>query len=784
MQDSTIKIGYLILAHNNCGQIARMVRILKQGNSRIVLHLDGSVRGQKRSDFLSHVRTGGEFEEARAVTCQWADWSLVAATLSGIEKFRDGGDPVSHVVLLSGSHFPIRPPGELEIFLDRNSGLDFIETCDAQENRWVKDGPNLERFQYFYPLNFRGERRGFDVLLSLQKKMGVKRSLPDKLRPHLGSQWWCLRFSTCDRIFEFLKGHPRVKRYFKSTWIPDESFFQTLVANLIDEEEVANMPFVLHALTPRGRPYVFHNDHEPFLVGKRHHFFARKVSPQAETLFQALEDRISRSDDRANIATNPALLDAENAKFSSKVESYYPLGKPLPGYLHDNCRELYLAIEQPVFVILGHNLSDSRLEQLTESLNSILDIQFLGRPFRKDIVEFTGVMEELGLGEKSFEIRDRYTCQLFYEFFSRRKNGIAFLVDPDQDFESWMSFSHLQNYFPICLTNESGSADPSYKQIASKKRETGSFDSTKVQIMGDMQVAPYIRNLCSMDFPRTLRSCEIGTGRPDFVATAQKKESSIEGADYDCVGIDKRSFVILAYARSGSYLLVDLLNQIQGVRCHGEIFKKARIELDEDILEKLPLDLKQRNEQELEYLSRVIELSGEGTVGFKLLASQNTTVENHVIHSDKIAKIILRRNTFDMYISLQRAKVTGVWIDKGHRQYPEDPTFRFDVGTFDRELQWHYDYYSRLESYALDRPDQFLLVDFEEVIDKVAFDKICPFLGLVKPASDSLKINLKKQTIEPIEKLVTNYEEMAKHIRNHHPNLFVALKGRVNSHWL
>ncbi len=131
-----------------------------------------------------------------------------------------------------------------------------------------------------------------------------------------------------------------------------------------------------------------------------------------------------------------------------------------------------------------------------------------------------------------------------------------------------------------------------------------------------------------------------------------------------------------------------------------------------------------------------------------------------------------------MYISLQRAKATGVWIDKGHRQYPEDPTFRFEARAFDRELQWHSDYYSRLEGFVMERSDQFIMVDYEEVIDRVAFDKIFPFLGLAQPTSDSLTTNLKKQTIEPIEKLVINFEEMVKHIRNHHPDLFMSLKDR------
>lgn len=1076
MPESPVKIGYLILAHHNSWHIGRMVRILSGGDSRIVLHLDASVKGQQRADFLAEVRECGEVEEAKPVKCRWGDWSLVAATLSGLKKFRDGGDQISHIILLSGTHFPIRSPRELEAFLDNYPDTDFIEAQDAETKTWVRSGPNLERFQYFYPIDFQAHRRWYELVFALQKKIGVKRSLPEGLRPHLGSQWWCLRFSTCVRILDFLHSHPKVIRYFKSTWIPDESFFQTLVANLCKQEEVTNGPFVLHALTPQGRPYVFHNDHQTFLTGKRHHFFMRKISPWAEDLYRVLEDRVSGAVGREVLETTPTMLNVESNKFCSKIDSQFALQRPLPGHLHDNYTKLFKAIEQPVFVILGSSFSDDRIDGIAEALSEIPDVKFLGRPFRKDVVELTGVMEELGLSEKSFEIRDRFTCQLFYDYFTRRQCGIAVVVDPDLDFESWRAFCHLQNYFPIYIADPTKPDQPRYQQLAFLNRMNALSGGAKVPVMTDAEVVSYINFLCSKgaladslpvegvqlannytkkgqkdeelplkdkmvaeseaesftenspiernifflwsagledapyvvrrayelwkklnpgwtihffdeqrlnealaDWPKAIHKAAIQARanalriemlhqhggvwvdatliptkpleqwvdsavqksgffafrlaqpcerRLDnwFLAAAQPGHPIIDRWRASCMkfwgnawlycnrgskkqqayrkppmGIipefdasqpveypyhwmhylfnrlcqddklvkkiwkktpfwlaknsllpsrlffngnyreacdsllrndapvkkigynlnwpkeiikdradailhkfvsesqsvvnssspglgapkletdskQKNCFVIFSYPRSGSYLLIDLLNKIEGVKCHGEIFKNEAIELDEDIRNLFSWDVKQRDQRPHAYLSKIIDLSEGKAIGFKLLASQSKTMEVHMNGSDEFSKIILRRNVIDVYISLQRAKATGVWVDKGIPRPFEDASFLFEAEQFEHECHWHHKYYHRLECCAKKRPHRFLLIDYEEVVDRSAFERICPFLGVPTPPAQTLMSEMKKQTTEKMGDLIINIEEMKNYIRDRHPKLFPILENKL-----
>ena len=46
--------------------------------------------------------------------------------------------------------------------------------------------------------------------------------------PHLGSQWWCLTRQTLSAILES-PDRAEIDRYFRRVWIPDESYFQTMV---------------------------------------------------------------------------------------------------------------------------------------------------------------------------------------------------------------------------------------------------------------------------------------------------------------------------------------------------------------------------------------------------------------------------------------------------------------------------------------------------------------------------------------------------------------------------
>ena len=76
-------------------------------------------------------------------------------------------------------------------------------------------------------------------------------------------------------------------RFFRSTWIPDETFFQTLVRHLVPEGEISNRSLTFLLFTDYGMPVTFYNDHYDLLLSQDY-LFARKISPDALDLKRRL----------------------------------------------------------------------------------------------------------------------------------------------------------------------------------------------------------------------------------------------------------------------------------------------------------------------------------------------------------------------------------------------------------------------------------------------------------------------------------------------------------------
>jgi hypothetical protein len=103
----------------------------------------------------------------------------------------------------------------------------------------------------------------------------------------IGSQWWCLRRRTVEAVLKFVKKRRDVARFFRTTWIPDETFFQTLVRHLVPEQEIDTRTLTFLIFSDYGMPVNFYNDHYDLLLSQDF-LFARKISPEAQDLKRRL----------------------------------------------------------------------------------------------------------------------------------------------------------------------------------------------------------------------------------------------------------------------------------------------------------------------------------------------------------------------------------------------------------------------------------------------------------------------------------------------------------------
>lgn len=277
-----VRLGVVMLCHEHLHIAAHFARHWAKGGAAVAIHVDAAVHGDEVAQFRNQLADLDNVVWAARRRCDWGSFSLVAATQDAASMLLDGFPDVTHVLLVSGTCLPLRPVAELVAYLGTNPRRDYIESVTVADAGWVVGGLSDERFRFYFPFSWRRQRRWFDRLVNLQRRLGVRRRMPKGLNPHLGSQWWCLTRKTLDSILNDPQ-RPAYDRFFRQVWIPDESYFQTLAR--LHASELESRSLTLAKFDSQGKPYVFYDDHIPMLSESRS-FVARKVWPRAYRLMQ------------------------------------------------------------------------------------------------------------------------------------------------------------------------------------------------------------------------------------------------------------------------------------------------------------------------------------------------------------------------------------------------------------------------------------------------------------------------------------------------------------------
>ncbi len=381
-----IKLGFILLAHNEPANLLRLISRLIVKDELVVVHWDKKnpldlpalAKETLTASVLQRVRY------AERVAVDWGRWSVVEATLAGLETLESSGEDFDYVVLLSGSDYLIKPIGGLKNFLAQGNGKEYIECVDPDVDPWVVQGLVKERFLHHHWFSWRDQRALFEWTLHTQKKLGLKRKVPDNLKPHFGSQWWALTWPTLKQVLAMSRRR-HIRRFFKTTWVPDELFFQTLVAAVVGKENITGSGLTFYHFAHEGRPLVFYNDHFDFLV-KQDYFFARKLSPHAAGLRNQLDAFIDTNTETAH------KIPAATAKYIESYQHFIAVqwrGMPGKRVIGRQVDAWYGDLEwnkTPYFVILSY--SDADLEPLRNALNAVNGLCCYGELFHGGHVDY------------------------------------------------------------------------------------------------------------------------------------------------------------------------------------------------------------------------------------------------------------------------------------------------------------------------------------------------------------------------------------------------------------
>lgn len=229
-------IAYLILAHTDPKQLFELVQSLDY-QSRIFIHLD------KKSELSVFTRYNYPpsvvFIQDR-VRVNWAGFNMITATLNLIKAALNHGGNYSHMVLLSGLDYPIKPVAQIHQFLNSHAEREFIRFLRVEDSpeHYLKifqrhafknpifpdiGIPLLNRVVTFVD---KAIRKVFTLLVRPYKRRPLQ-----GITPCFGSQWWAITPACASYVLDFVDKNPKFVAYFKTAFGPDEYFFHTIIGN-------------------------------------------------------------------------------------------------------------------------------------------------------------------------------------------------------------------------------------------------------------------------------------------------------------------------------------------------------------------------------------------------------------------------------------------------------------------------------------------------------------------------------------------------------------------------
>ena len=289
-------VAYLILAHENPGQLLRLTQALNDGGDRTFVHLS---KGCDIDEFTVVAQQPNVELIRDRVSVNWGGYSMLEAQLNLMRRALDDADPPHYLCTMSASDYPLHSNEYIHSLLERNAGAEFINVVHHSERQHGESIGRLERFvldpgmrrETGSPLKLACYYMNEKVLAADSLRRNWGKSLGG-LEPYFGVSWWVLSAEAVRYIVDYVSDNPAVMRFVRHTAHPNEFFAQTVIGNSPLADRVRNTLTYEDWLTPAQSPQWLDDGHIDSIEAAEspEYSFARKFPRDRPDLL----DRVDR----------------------------------------------------------------------------------------------------------------------------------------------------------------------------------------------------------------------------------------------------------------------------------------------------------------------------------------------------------------------------------------------------------------------------------------------------------------------------------------------------------
>ncbi len=277
----------------------RLVLSLTAPWARFFIHIDKKVEIAPFRNALADISEVTLIPDR--VNVYWGGWSQVQATLNLLQVSVGADASVLRFALLSGACYPVRSAAALHTFLFADNA-EYISSVHLPKADLHEPLSRLTKWHFEGGQRVPGHAAHAIRLVNKIALRGPSRSLKAGLGdyvPYTGSQWWVLTREAVETVLHDASNRPEMIALFKYSNCPDESFFQTILANSALSSRIRPSLTFVDWSRPFERPCLIDEGHvSQFLDSKFIHsdasgsgpiFFARKFSSKNADILDKID---------------------------------------------------------------------------------------------------------------------------------------------------------------------------------------------------------------------------------------------------------------------------------------------------------------------------------------------------------------------------------------------------------------------------------------------------------------------------------------------------------------
>lgn len=237
-----MKQAILIAAYKNFNHLFEIINFFKDDTFEIYLHIDKKTK--LPNSVVEKLRTIKNLKFlSRRYTVNWGGVNqLNCYLLLAEEALKNNKNIYFH--LISGQDFPIKNITQFKKLFGASEQYDYLENFAFPRINWENENGGFDRLSYYYFLDFFYAKKLYKwimLLAKLQKKLSIKRPLPENIKQFYGgSSWWSLTKNTLQYAVDYTKANKYLFKRMRYTLASDEIYFQTVIMNSKYAKNVIN----------------------------------------------------------------------------------------------------------------------------------------------------------------------------------------------------------------------------------------------------------------------------------------------------------------------------------------------------------------------------------------------------------------------------------------------------------------------------------------------------------------------------------------------------------------